>query len=102
LGGVNFLKGLVNNFQNSYGTKEKVGLIMSLVDTIGKLEELLLGLTKDLPKVHRGNRSAAQRVRVNTLYLEKVGKLFRKESLRSEKSSKARKKTIKRLKRKKR
>ena len=54
---------------------------MSLSETMGKLEGLLTGLTKDLAKVARGNRSAAQRVRVGTLSLEKVGKQFRKESV---------------------
>jgi len=54
---------------------------MSLSETMGKLDHLLIGLAKDLSKVSRGNKSAAQRVRVGTLRLEKVGKQFRKESV---------------------
>lgn len=75
---------------------------MSLGDTVGELEELLIDLTQDLTKVRKGNKSAAQRVRVATLNLEKVGKLFRKESVRSEKTGrlkKARKKVRKRKRR---
>jgi len=48
---------------------------------MGKLENILTGLAKDLSKVSRGNKAAAQRVRVGTLRLEKVGKQFRKESV---------------------
>ncbi len=71
---------------------------MSLADTMGKLEHLLVAITRDLGKVTRGNKSAAQRVRVGTLRLEKVGKQFRKESVKAEKSSrfKMRKKAKKR------
>jgi hypothetical protein len=64
---------------------------MSLSDTMGKLESLLSNLIKDLSKVSKGNRSAAQRVRVATIRMEKVGKQFRKESVNAEKSGKLRK-----------
>jgi hypothetical protein len=64
---------------------------MSLAETMSKLEDLLCNLSKDLGKVTRGNKSAAQRVRVGTLRLEKVGKQFRKESVVAEKSGKLRK-----------
>lgn len=57
---------------------------MSFTDIMGKLENLLTSITKDLGKVNRGNKSAAQRVRVGTLRLEKVGKEFRKQSVRLE------------------
>jgi hypothetical protein len=67
---------------------------MALPETVTKLESLLASLTKDLVKVVKGNRTAAQRVRVGTLRLEKVGKLFRKESLSVNKKPK--KKTKKR------
>ena len=69
---------------------------MSLSDTMGKLENILTGLTKDLVKVGRGNRAAAQRVRVGTLRLEKVGKQFRKESVAVEKKPKKKAKKRKR------
>ena len=61
---------------------------MSLSDTMGKLENLLSHLRTDLGKVSKGNRSAAQRVRVATIRMEKVGKQFRKESVSAEKTGK--------------
>lgn len=61
---------------------------MSLTETMGKLEHLLICLSKDLVKVARGNRAAAQRVRVGTIRLEKIGKQFRKESVAAEKKPK--------------
>lgn len=67
---------------------------MALNETVCKLEDLLNGLAKDLLKVSRGNKSAAQRVRVGTLRLEKVGKLFRKESVAAEKNGKFKKKRL--------
>lgn len=72
---------------------------MALTDTTAKLEHLLHSLSKDLLKVSRGNKSAAQRVRVGTIRLEKVGKQFRKESVDAEKSGKFRKKKIRKRKR---
>lgn len=72
---------------------------MAFSETVGKLEHLLNSLTKDLLKVYKGNKSAAQRVRVGTIRLEKVGKLFRKESVDAEKSGKFRKKKIRKRKR---
>ena len=68
---------------------------MALTNTMGKLENLLDGIAKDLTKVAKGNKAAAQRVRVRTIHLEKVGKLFRKESVAAEKSTKVRKKKSK-------
>lgn len=69
---------------------------MSLGETMGKLETLLYALSRDLLKVGKGNKSAAQRVRVGTLHLEKVGKQFRKESVRAEKKAARMKKAKKR------
>lgn len=74
---------------------------MSLSETMDKLEDLLTTLMKDLGKVTKGNRSAAQRVRVGTIRLEKVGKQFRKESVDAEKTGKLRK-AKKKLKKRKR
>ena len=65
---------------------------MSLIETMNQLNALLLTVTKDLGKVHRGNKAAAQRVRVGTIHLEKIAKRFRKESVDAEKSGKLRKK----------
>jgi hypothetical protein len=75
---------------------------MSLLETMGKLEQLLIGVTKDLNKVNRGNKAAAQRVRVGTLHLEKIGKQFRKESVAAEKAGKLRKPSKKKAKKRKR
>lgn len=57
---------------------------MALDDTITDLDSLLGQLSRDLSKAHRGNKSAAQRIRVNTVRLEKVAKQFRRESLLAE------------------
>lgn len=62
-----------------------MGRIMALNDTMQRLHHLIGQIAKDLVKVSRGNHSAAQRVRVWTLHLQKLGKLFRKESLTAEK-----------------
>lgn len=64
---------------------------MSYSETVGYLGDLISSLTKDLSKVHRGNKAAAQRVRVATIKLEKVGKRFRKESVASEKGKRRKK-----------
>ena len=58
---------------------------MALKDTISSLSELFEDLSKDLSKASRGNKTAAQRVRVRTIELERVAKQFRKESLEEEK-----------------
>lgn len=65
---------------------------MSLAETISHLNQLLVALVRDLSKVHRGNKAAAQRVRTGTIKLEKVAKIFRKESVSAEKSGKFKKK----------
>lgn len=58
---------------------------MPLSDTMSHLGSLLTAITKDLAKVGRGNKAAAQRVRTGTIKLEKTAKLFRKESVEAEK-----------------
>ncbi|OGN64759.1 MAG: hypothetical protein A3E80_04675 [Chlamydiae bacterium RIFCSPHIGHO2_12_FULL_49_9] len=65
---------------------------MSLNETMGKLEALLASVAKDLGKVGRGNKAAAQRVRVGTIKLEKIAKQFRKESVAAERGGKLKKK----------
>lgn len=72
---------------------------MALHETMMRLEHILIGISKDLTKVGRGNKAAAQRVRVGTLHLEKVGKQFRKESVAAEKTGHLRKKKAKKRKR---
>lgn len=64
---------------------------MSYSETVGYLGDLITSVTKDLSKVHRGNKAAAQRVRVATIKLEKIGKRFRKESVASERGGRAKK-----------
>lgn len=79
---------------------------MSLRETMNSMNHLLAAVTKDLGKVCNGNKSAAQRVRTGTIKLEKIAKLFRKESVAAEKSgqlkrkSKSRKKIVKKLRKK--
>ena len=69
---------------------------MALSDTVNRLATLLSGLSSDLAKVSKGNKSAAQRVRVGTIRLTKIGKQFRKESVASEKKPKRKAKRKKR------
>ena len=70
---------------------------MALNDTMIRLQGLLESVAKDLNKVVlRGNKSAAQRVRVRTVHLEKVAKKFRKESMALEKPSRSKRKRRKR------
>lgn len=59
---------------------------MSLKDTFKQLKTLLAEVSGDLDKSENGNKAAAQRVRTGTIKLEKVAKLFRKESIKGEKS----------------
>lgn len=65
---------------------------MAFTETMNQLNQLLVSLAKDLMKVHRGNKAAAQRVRTGTIKLERVAKIFRKESVQAEKSGKLKKK----------
>ncbi len=69
---------------------------MAFQDTMRNMQELLEQVMIDLNKVHKGNRSAAQRIRVSTISLEKIGKRFRKESIAAEKGSRPRLKKKKR------
>jgi len=74
---------------------------MSLRETMNQMNHLLAAVTKDLMKVSNGNKLAAQRVRTGTVKLEKIAKVFRKESVAAEKSgqlkrkAKSRKKAVK-------
>ncbi|MBX9745025.1 MAG: hypothetical protein K2X08_07455 [Chlamydiales bacterium] len=65
---------------------------MALYETMNQLNHLLISLTKDLAKAYRGNKTAAQRVRTGTIKLEKIAKIFRKESVTAEKGGKIKKK----------
>ena len=58
---------------------------MALSNTVKSMRGLLEEIVADLSKADRGNKAAAQRVRVNTISLEKTAKLYRKESISAEK-----------------
>lgn len=64
---------------------------MSLKDTVKNLRTILHEVTTDLNKAENGNKAASQRVRTGTIRLEKVSKLFRKESIKSEKTGNGKK-----------
>lgn len=68
---------------------------MAIKETYKHLKDLLVAITHDLDKAEGGNKAASQRVRTGTVKLEKVAKLFRKESIKSEKQTKGTKKTAK-------
>jgi hypothetical protein len=46
---------------------------------------LLKSIMDDIPKIHKGNKLAAQRVRCATIELSKVSKNWRKLSIQKEK-----------------
>lgn len=68
---------------------------MAIKDTYKHLKDLLVAITHDLDKAEGGNKAASQRVRTGTVKLEKVAKLYRKESIKSEKQTKGTKKPAK-------
>lgn len=65
---------------------------MALKETIKHLRDLLSNITADLEKSDNGNKAASQRVRTGTVKLEKVAKLYRKESIKNERATKGVKK----------
>lgn len=65
---------------------------MALKDTIKHLRDLLSNISADLEKSDNGNKAASQRVRTGTVKLEKVAKLYRKESIKHERTTKGTKK----------
>ena len=69
---------------NIFLTQGELG--MALKNTINEMNRLLTHITADLSKADNGNKAASQRVRTGTIRLEKVAKMFRKESIREEKS----------------
>ena len=60
---------------------------MALKDTIKNMKDLLNTIAHDLQKSDNGNKAASQRVRTGTVKLEKIAKLYRKESIKGEKSN---------------
>ncbi len=68
---------------------------MALKDTCKTMRELLHCIQSDMDKAEAGNKAAAQRVRTCSIKLEKVAKVFRKESVKAEKSGGLKKKAAK-------
>lgn len=68
---------------------------MAIKDTYKHMRDLLGHITQDLLKAEGGNKAASQRVRTGTVKLEKIAKLYRKESIKSEKVSGGTKKPAK-------
>lgn len=61
---------------------------MALKDTTKHLKDLLQQITQDIEKADGGNKAASQRVRTGTVKLEKIAKMYRKESIKHEKTNK--------------
>ncbi len=68
---------------------------MALNVTCKHMCDLLCHISNDLGKAEKGNKAAAQRVRTGTVKLEKIAKMYRKESIKSEKANKGQKKAKK-------
>lgn len=68
---------------------------MAVKETHKHLKDLLTAITHDLDKAEGGNKAAAQRVRTGTVKLEKVAKVYRKESIKNEKQTKGTKRPAK-------
>ena len=68
---------------------------MAIKDTFKHMRELLAHIIHDLEKSENGNKAASQRVRTGTVKLEKLAKLYRKESIKTEKATKGQKKPAK-------
>lgn len=65
---------------------------MAIKETTNHIRKLLGHITHDLEKADSGNKAAAQRVRTGTVKLEKLAKLYRKESIQFDKKNKGTKK----------
>lgn len=68
---------------------------MALKETGQVLGGLLCEMMRDLEKASCGNRAASQRVRTNSVKFAKVAKLFRKESILTERKEKKSSKSVK-------
>lgn len=65
--------------------QNELSRLHSLDSVVKFMHNLLANITVDLEKSQKGNKAASQRVRTGTVKLEKVAKLYRKESIKSEK-----------------
>lgn len=68
---------------------------MALHNTISHVKDLLHRIQHDIGKAEHGNKAAAQRVRTNTVKLEKIAKTYRKESISNEKQNKGQRRPAK-------
>lgn len=59
---------------------------MGLNETTKQMRDLLMNVSADLEKAAQGNKAAAQRVRTQTIRLEKIAKNYRRESINAEKA----------------
>ena len=66
---------------------------MALKESIKKMNDLMTTMCKDLSKVAKGNKAAAQRVRTLSIRFAKVAKEFRKQSIKGVKKTTAKKTT---------
>jgi hypothetical protein len=86
-------KGIFNELSRTNKTSRSFD--MAIKDTYKHMRDLLAHITQDLSKAEGGNKAASQRVRTGTVKLEKVAKLYRKESIKTERTSGGSKKTAK-------
>lgn len=68
---------------------------MALKETISTLKKHVQELQRDLEKATGGVKAASQRVRMGTIRLAKVAKVYRKESIAAEKGIVKKKNAIK-------
>ena len=57
---------------------------MTFMQTTEALVHLLTEVLEDVPKVLRGNKTVAQRIRTGTVEIAKIAKVWRRESLDQE------------------
>src|ERR1700733_10666090 len=68
---------------------------MAINTTYKHMRDLLSQITSDLDKAEGGNKAASQRVRTGTVKLEKIAKMYRKESIKTERATKGQRKPAK-------
>ena len=61
---------------------------MTFSKSTDEMTDIIDNIMKDIPKIYRGNKLAAQRVRCATIKLSKVSKKWRKLSIQEEKLEK--------------
>lgn len=68
---------------------------MGLKETVNHMTSLIQEMIHDLGKAMEGNKTAAQRVRTNSIKFAKLSKAYRKESVAQEKKDKGKPKAPK-------